>query len=99
MAPRLPDADLWVLPQAEREISRFPNKERLRMPGSTTTPDPRATRNNLARCIAFHVLERVGTRNKNHFVAQWLACTSPCRRFAGILTNACAGLGADVVVG
>jgi hypothetical protein len=29
--------------------------------------------------------------------AQWLACTFPCRRFAGILTNACARLGADAV--
>jgi hypothetical protein len=27
----------------------------------------------------------------------WLACTFPCRRFADILTDACARLGADVV--
>ena len=28
--------------------------------------------------------------------AQWLACTFPCRRFADILADACARLGADV---
>ena len=29
------------------------------------------------------------------FAVQWLACTLPCRRFADILTDACARLGAD----
>ena len=29
--------------------------------------------------------------------AQWLACTFPYRRFADILADACARLGADVV--
>ena len=28
---------------------------------------------------------------------KWLACMLPCRRFADILTDACARLGADVV--
>jgi hypothetical protein len=28
--------------------------------------------------------------------AQWLACTLPCRRFAGIFAEACARLGADM---
>jgi len=30
-------------------------------------------------------------------VAQWLACTFPCRRFADILADVCARPGADVV--
>ena len=34
---------------------------------------------------------------KVSFVAQWLAYTLPCQRFADILTDACARLGADVV--
>ena len=32
---------------------------------------------------------------KFSFAAQWLAYTYPCRRFADILTNVCARLGAD----
>ena len=31
------------------------------------------------------------------FAVQWLACALPCRRFADILADACARLGADVV--
>ena len=46
--------------------------------------------------MAFRVLERVGIRDINHFVAPWLACTFPCRRFADILTDARARLGGDV---
>jgi hypothetical protein len=38
----------------------------------------------------------VGTRKEISFAAQWLACTHPCRRFAGTLTDAHARLGADV---
>jgi len=46
--------------------------------------------------FAFHVLERVSIRDINHFVAPWLACTFPYRRFADILANARARLGVDV---
>jgi hypothetical protein len=38
----------------------------------------------------------VSTRDQTDFAAQWLAYTLPCRRFAGILADACARLGADV---
>jgi hypothetical protein len=41
-------------------------------------------------------LNGVGTQDSNSIVAQWLACTLPYRRFADVLTNACARLGADV---
>src|SRR5882762_8851210 len=36
-------------------------------------------------------------RSSRRTAAQWLACTFPCRRFADILADACARLGADVV--
>src|SRR5207253_3171908 len=38
----------------------------------------------------------VGIRDYRPFAAQWLACTLPCRRFADVLANVCARLGADV---
>jgi hypothetical protein len=77
------------------DISRFPFKERACMPGSTTTPDSRLARNNATRDVAFHSLECVGIRDKNDIVAQWLACTYPCRRFGRALTDAAARLGAN----
>ena len=46
--------------------------------------------------VAFRYTDSVGARDQFSFAAQWLACTFPCRRFADILTNACARLGADV---
>jgi hypothetical protein len=67
------------------------------MPGSSTTPGrPSACVGALGH-IAFHYTDSVGTRNQFSIAAQWLACTIPCRRFADILTDACARLGADVV--
>ena len=53
--------------------------------------------NGARRRTAFRYTDRVGTRNKFSFAAPWLACTYPCRRFADILTDVCARLGADVV--
>ncbi len=38
----------------------------------------------------------VGTRDHNDFAARWLAYMLPCRRFADVLANASARLGADV---
>ena len=67
------------------------------MPGSTTTPGrPRAC-DGARRRTAFRYTHSVGTRNQFSFAARWLACTYPCRRFADILTDVCARLGADVV--
>jgi hypothetical protein len=39
----------------------------------------------------------VGAQYFISIAAQWLACTYPCRRFADILADACARLGADAV--
>ena len=46
--------------------------------------------------VAFRESDHVGVRNYQAFAAQWLACTLPYRRFAVILADAHARLGADV---
>ena len=67
------------------------------MPGSSTTPGrPSACDNALGR-VAFRYTDSVGTRNQFSIAAQWLACTSPCRRFADILADTCARLEVDAV--
>ena len=66
------------------------------MPGSSTTPDRTAARSSAAVRVAFRLLDSVSIRTNVSFTAQWLACTYPCRRFADVLADACARLGADV---
>src|SRR5262249_44005702 len=95
-APRLPDAGQSGAPQLARlGISRFPSKELLHMPGSSTTPG----RSDLAmvrpKRVAFRARNSVGTRGLA-FAAQWLAYALPYRRFVGVLTDANARLGAGV---
>jgi hypothetical protein len=46
--------------------------------------------------MAFHTRNCVGIRDDKSFAVRWLAYALPYRRFADILTNACARLGADV---
>src|SRR5256886_3502647 len=79
----------------DREISRFPRKERLHMPGSSTTPG----RSDLAmvrpKRVAFRTRNGVGTRGLA-FAAQWLAYALPYRRFVAVLAGANPRLGADV---
>jgi len=67
------------------------------MPGSSTTPGHPSVRDGALGHVAFRYTDSVGTRVQFSIAAQWLACTSPCRRFADILADACARLGADVV--
>lgn len=67
------------------------------MPGSTTALGQAGARNNAAAHVAFRQPNGVGAQDDVDFAAQWLAYAIPCRRFAGILANACARLGADVV--
>ena len=47
----------------DREISRFPRKERLHMPGSLTTPSRPDARAVAHGYVAFHHLHGVGTQN------------------------------------
>jgi hypothetical protein len=67
------------------------------MPGSQTAPSWAGARSDVPVHIAFRNEYSVGARFSLTFAAQWLAYAIPCRRFAGILANACARLGADVV--
>ena len=67
------------------------------MPGSQTAPGRTGTRNNAPVRLAFRNEYSVGARFYLTFAAQWLAYAIPCRRFAGILADTCARLGADVV--
>ncbi|MCP3459174.1 hypothetical protein [Bradyrhizobium sp. CCGUVB23] len=81
---------------ADPKISRFPYKERPYMPGSQTTPSSTGTRNIAPADFAFRQVNNVGTRIYNGFAAQWLAYTLPHRRFADVLTDACARIRGDV---
>jgi len=72
---------------ADREISRFPRKDRTHMPGSTTTPDHLGACDIAPICVAFRQQNDVGTRDEGTFAAQWLACALPCQRFADALTG------------
>ena len=67
------------------------------MPGSTTAPGRTGARNGAPVRIAFRQRYSVSAQNDVDFAAQWLAYAIPCRRFADILADACARLGADVV--
>jgi hypothetical protein len=67
------------------------------MPGSPTTPGCSGACVSAPDHVAFRRCDSVGARNIGTFAVQWLACTLPYRRFADILADACARLGADVV--
>jgi hypothetical protein len=67
------------------------------MPGSTTAPGQTGTCSSAPVRIAFRQPNGVGTRDDVDFAAQWLAYAIPCRRFAEVLADTCARLGADVV--
>src|SRR5689334_24749823 len=84
-------------PLARREISRFPLTERPHVPGSSTTPGRPSTRVGAPVRVVFRDLKRVDTRRFTCFAAQWLACALPYRRFAHILADVRARLGAEVV--
>jgi len=67
------------------------------MPGSTTTPGRMGAHAIALMRVAFHTHYGVGTRKKNPFAAQWLACALPYRRFACTLAGTGARLGVDAV--
>ena len=66
------------------------------MPGSPTALGRAGTRNSVPVHVAFRLQNSVGTQKKADFAAQWLAYALPCRRFADVLADNCARLGADV---
>ncbi len=65
------------------------------MPGSLTTPGRTGARINAPLHVAFRETEHVGAQDYQVFAAQWLAYALPYRRFAVILTDANARLGAN----
>ena len=67
------------------------------MPGSPTAPGPAGTRNSAPARVAFRQLHGVGTQDDVDFAAQWLAYAIPYRRFAEVLADNCARLGANVI--
>src|ERR1700751_4764745 len=71
----------------DREISRFPRKERLHMPGSLTTPGRLGARDDAPRRVAFHDLHGVGTQNRKLSRLNGWPMRSPCQRFAEALAG------------
>ena len=67
------------------------------MPSSSTTPGYPSACDDALEHVAFRYTDSVGTRDHFSIAAQWLACTSPYRRFADILADTCARLGVDAV--
>jgi hypothetical protein len=68
------------------EISRFPCKRLLRMPGSTTTRGRPVSRDVDTRRVAFCGTENISTPNLS-YAAQYLACALPCERFTSALAG------------
>jgi len=67
------------------------------MPGSQTALGRKGACNSAPVHIAFRQRNRVGAQDDVDFAAQWLAYAIPYRRFADVLADHCARLGADVV--
>jgi len=67
------------------------------MPGSQTALGRASARTNAPVHIAFRQRNGVGAQDDVDFAAQWLAYAIPYRRFAEVLADNCARLGADVV--
>src|SRR5262245_18223233 len=78
----------WDLP--------VPRNELVHMPGSSTTPGRPGTRVAVPVRIAFPLRNGVGAQGMNLYEAQWLAYALPYRRFAAVLTDCDARLGADM---
>jgi hypothetical protein len=94
-APRLPDAGRPPMRAVKLEISRFPNRELLCMPGPSTTPSCGHSRKRTQQCCLprCRLCRHSGVST---YAAQFLACTFPDRRFACSLTAGHARLAANV---
>ena len=68
------------------EISRFPCKRLLRMPGSTTTRGRHVSCVIDTSRVAFCGTENISTPNLS-YAAQYLACALPCERFTSVLAD------------
>ena len=68
------------------EISRFPCKRLLRMPGSTTTRGRHVSCDIDTSRVAFCGTENISTPDLS-YAAQYLACALPCERFTSALAD------------
>lgn len=66
------------------------------MPGSLTTRSQTASRDGETARVAFGVRHTLGAPDGITIAAQWLAYAHPYRRFASVLADRRARLGADV---
>src|SRR5215468_5740964 len=71
-----------------REISRFPRKERLHMPGSLTTPGRPDARTVAPGCVAFRHLHSVGTQNETLYRGRDGHCWPPPTQIRACAANA-----------
>ena len=67
------------------ELSRFPCRRHMYMPGSQTTRGGASPRAGGPDPVAFCCHDGIGTPDYIAFAAHNLACTHPCQRFAGHL--------------
>src|SRR5271157_4095976 len=70
---------------AVAELSRFPCRRHMYMPGSQTTRGGANPRAGGPAPVAFCCHDGIGTPDYIAFAAHNLACTHPCQRFAGHL--------------
>ena len=84
--PAFPTTSRPRLAGAAMEISRFPCKRLLRMPGSTTTRGRRVSCDIDTSRVAFCGTENISTPNLS-YAAQYLACALPFVRFTFVLAD------------
>ena len=94
--PAFPTTSRPRLTGTAMEISRFPSKRLLRMPGSTTTRGQHVSCDVDTGCVAFCWTENISAPNLS-YAAQYLACALPCERFTSALADTRASLGAGAV--
>jgi hypothetical protein len=94
--PAFPTTSRPRLAGTAMEISRFPCKRLLRMPGSTTTRGRHVSCDIDTSRVAFCGTENISTPNLS-YAAQYLACALPCERFTSALADTRASLRASAV--
>ena len=75
------------------------NSSRIGLPVLRSISLCTCRRHNAPADFAFRQVNNVGTRIDNGFAAQWLAYTLPYRRFADVLADPCARIGATWMSG
>src|SRR5262245_23074289 len=86
-APRLPDADRRLCRTVNHEISRFPRKERLHMPGSLTTPGRPGLAMSRPDMLPSTFYTASAPRMRLFFAAQWLAYALPVNPCVNLSTH------------